>query len=144
MKCPWFRNGKMEFLINSEVTTIKQNLTLRLFWSLLQKNQSLPNFGKAGSQLEIRSRSEYLKFVSYVESKLDKENPISCSYKAQIQAQLEVARVLPFLHKYWFFPNSCRSQISKIQIKYYSSRVLIPDSTLNSTPNTTHLLSFFE
>ena len=59
------------------------------------------NFGKAGYQLEIRSRGKFQKSVSKVESKLDIENPKSCSGEARIQDQFEVARILTFIHEYW-------------------------------------------
>ena len=38
----------MEFLINSEGATTKQNIDFEAVLKFLQKNQSIPNFGKAG------------------------------------------------------------------------------------------------
>ena len=78
-------------------------------------NKQRPNFGEAGSRLKICSQGEYLKFVSYVKSKL---------YNI-IRTQ---GGLLVFQSTSQWSTN-CKSQILKIQIKYYLSQVITPDPT---------------
>ena len=78
-------------------------------------NKQRPNFGEAGSRLKICSRGEYLKFVSYVESKLYN--------KIRTQEGLLVFQST----SQW--STKCKSQILKIQIDYFCSWVKTPDST---------------
>ena len=60
-----------------------------------------PNFGELGYRLEIRSRVKSKKSVTQVESKLDIENPKSCSVEAWIPARFQLARISSFIHEYW-------------------------------------------
>ena len=49
----------MEFLINSGVTTIKQNIDFEAVLKFIAKNQSLPNFGK----VVVPTRDSFLRRI---------------------------------------------------------------------------------
>ena len=61
-------------------------------------NMFQSNIGISGSRLEVRSRGKFQTSGTYVELKLNIENPKLCSHKAQFLARLDLVQLPKFSH----------------------------------------------
>ena len=59
----------------------------------LSKTSLKPNFGEVGSQFEVRHRGDFQTSDILVKSKLNKDNPKSCSHKSWFLGWIKLAQM---------------------------------------------------